>query len=124
MKIISVRDKCALFFLLSITNFSRNFSIVINLVPLERYSKAQYMALVYSLKNQVKVKKNEDEKNQLLIQARYEFHFYIAGKLKDRRAQKYILLWGNFASYLQKVLWTLHFFTIQDLKNWGLHLIV
>ena len=58
------------------------------------------MHLFLSLKNEAKVKKNENEKNQLLIQAQYEFHFYIVGKLKDRRAQKYILLWGNFASYL------------------------
>ena len=42
-------------------NFSRNFSIVINLVPLERYSKAQYFALVFVFKNEEKVKKNEDE---------------------------------------------------------------
>ena len=76
----------------SVYNFSRNFSIVINLVPLERCSKAQYLEMVFSLKNEAKVKKNEDEKNRLLIQARYEFHFYIVGKLKDRRAQKYILL--------------------------------
>ena len=46
------------------------------------------------------MKRNEDEKNELLIQASYEFHFYIVGKLKDRRAQKYIPLRGNFASYL------------------------
>ena len=37
------------------------------------------------------MKKNEDEKNELLIQAWYEFDFYTIGKLKDRRAQKYIL---------------------------------
>jgi hypothetical protein len=45
-----------------------------------------------SLKTKAKVKENEDEKNQLLIQACYELHFYIVRKLKDQRAQKYILL--------------------------------
>ena len=68
---------------------------------MERYSKAQYFALVFGLKKEAKVKKNEDEKSQLLIQAWYEFHFYIVGKLKDRQAQKYILLWGTFASNLR-----------------------
>ena len=75
---------CSLFSF--VYNFSRKFSIVINLVPLERYSKGQYFALVFVFKNEEKVKKNEDEKNQLLIQAWYEFHFYIVGKLKDRQA--------------------------------------
>ena len=74
---------------------------MISLVPLERYSKSQYFALVLSIKNGAKVKKNEDENNQLLIQAWYELHFYIVGKLKDWRAQKYKLLWGAFASYLR-----------------------
>ena len=84
---------CSLFSF--VYNFSRNFSIVINLVPLERYSKAKYSALVFVFKKRGKSEekpKNEDEKNQLLIQACYELHFYIVGKLKDRRAQKYILI--------------------------------
>ena len=80
-------------------NFSRNFSIVKNLVPLGRYSKAQYFSLVFVLKNEAKVKKNEDEKNQLLIQAWYDFNFYVVGKLKDQRVQKFILLWGAFANF-------------------------
>ena len=45
----SIQDNCAVFFLLSIT-FQRNSSIAINLVPLERYSKAQYSALVFVFK--------------------------------------------------------------------------
>ena len=35
-------------------NFSRDFSFVTNLVPLERYSKAQYFALVFVFKNRNK----------------------------------------------------------------------
>ena len=48
------------------------------------------MRTFFLIKNEAKVK-IEDEKNQLLIQARYEFHFYIVGKLKDRRAKQNIL---------------------------------
>ena len=41
--------------------------IVINLVPLERYSKALHFAIIYFFERLRKGEKNEDEKNQLFI---------------------------------------------------------
>ena len=41
--------------------------------------------------------KKEEEKNRLFIERSYKLHFYIFGKLKAGRFQKYIFLLGYFA---------------------------
>ena len=69
-----------------------------------------------SLKNEAKVKKNEDEKNQFLIQVWYEFHFtslesWKISELKNIYFYREILLliciWGQSSMDIA-------FFTIQD----------
>ena len=43
------------------------------------------------------MKKKEEENNQLFIERPCKLHFYIFGKLKSWRFQKYILLLGYLA---------------------------
>ena len=115
---------CTLFS--SVYNFSRNFSIVINLIPLERYSKAQYLALVFVFKKWSKSEEKRRWKKSAFDTSMVWISFLHHLKAERSASSKIYTFMGKFCflfTFEGKVLWTLHFSQFKiDFKNWGLHL--
>ena len=104
-------------------NFSRDFSFVTNLVPLERYSKAQYFALVFVFKNRSKSEEKWRWKKSAFDTSMLWTSFLHRWKAERSASSKIYTFMGNFCflfTFEGKVPWTWHFSQFKtDFKKLG-----